>query len=114
MDLRRTPTREAAAAKAALSVTTGARLDADPRLPSQQQTPRGRRRPDPLAAIWDSEIVPMLEAVPGLRPVSIVTEMLCWESSHARALLPASPLRPTPPRAYPCARQGQHMWQASP
>ena len=76
MDLRRTHTREAAAAKAALSATTGARLDADPRLPSQQQTPRGRRRPDPLAAIWDSEIVPMLEAVPGLRPVSIVTEML--------------------------------------
>ena len=76
MDLRRTHTREAAAAKAALSVTTGARLDADPRLPSQQQTPRGRRRPDPLVAIWDSEIVPMLEAVPGLRPVSIVTEML--------------------------------------
>src|SRR6202011_2772973 len=75
-DLRRTHTREAAAAKAALSVTTGARLDADPRLPSQQQTRRGRRRPDPLAAIWDSEIVPMLEAVPGLRPVSIVTEML--------------------------------------
>ena len=76
MDLRRTHTREAAAAKAALSVTTGARLDADPRLPSQQQTPRGRRRPDPLVAIWDSEIVPMLQAVPGLRPVSIVTEML--------------------------------------
>jgi hypothetical protein len=76
MDLRRTHTREAAAAKAALSATTGARLDADPQLPSQQQTPRGRRRPDPLAAIWDSEIVPMLEAVPGLRPVSIVTEML--------------------------------------
>jgi hypothetical protein len=25
---------------------------------------------------WDSEVVPMLEAVPGLRPVSIVTEML--------------------------------------
>src|SRR6476646_7782622 len=76
MDLRRTHTREAAAAKAALSATTGARLDADPGLPSQQQTPRGRRRPDPLVAIWDSEIVPMLEAVPGLRPVSIVTEML--------------------------------------
>ena len=75
MDLRRTLPREAAAAKAGLSATTGARLDADPRLPSQKQTPRGRRRPDPLAAIWDSEIVPMLKAVPGLRPISIVAEM---------------------------------------
>ena len=76
MDLRRTHTREAAAAKAALSTTTGARLDADPRLPTQKQTPHGRRRPDPLAAIWDSEIVPMLEAVPGLRPITILGEML--------------------------------------
>ena len=38
--------------------------------------PRSRRRPDPLAAIWGSEIVPMLETAPGLRPVSIMTEML--------------------------------------
>ena len=76
MDLRRSHTREASAAKAGLSTTTGARIDADPRLPSQVQTPRGRRRPDPLAAIWDSEIVPLLETAPGLRPVSIMTEML--------------------------------------
>jgi hypothetical protein len=58
-----------------LSATTGARLDADLRLPTQKQTQHGRRRPDPLAAIWDSEIVPMLTAVPGLRPVSILSEM---------------------------------------
>ena len=76
MNLRKIHTREAAAAKAGLSTTTGARIDADPRLPSQVPMPRGRRRPDPLAAIWDSEIVPMLEMAPGLRPVSIMTEML--------------------------------------
>jgi hypothetical protein len=76
MDIRRTHTREAAAARAGLSTTTGARIDADPRLPSQMQTPRGRRRPDPLAAIWDSEIVPLLETAPGLRPISIMAEML--------------------------------------
>ena len=46
MDSRRTHTREAAAAKAGLSVTTGARLEADPRLPSQKQPQRGRRRPE--------------------------------------------------------------------
>ena len=76
MNLRLTHTRETAAAKAGLSITTGARIEADPRLPSQTRTPRGRRRPDPLAAIWDSEIIPLLQAAPGLRPVSIMGEML--------------------------------------
>ena len=37
MDLRRSHTREASAAKAGLSPTTGAQFDADPRLPSQVQ-----------------------------------------------------------------------------
>ncbi|HUD58195.1 MAG TPA: IS21 family transposase [Acetobacteraceae bacterium] len=76
MELRRTHTREAAAARAGFSATTGSRIDGDPRLPSQTGTPRGRRRPDPLAAIWDSEIVPLLESTPGLRPISILGEML--------------------------------------
>jgi hypothetical protein len=40
-------------------------------LPSQKKEPRGRRRPDPLAGVWDSEIVPMLEAAPGIRAVAI-------------------------------------------
>ena len=75
MNLRRNHTRQTAAAKAGFSISTGARLDADPRLPSQRQTPRGRRRPDPLAAYWDSEIVPMLQATPGVRPISVLGEM---------------------------------------
>jgi transposase InsO family protein len=37
--------------------------------------PRGRRRPDPLIAIFDIEIVPMLEAAPDLRPIAIFEEM---------------------------------------
>jgi hypothetical protein len=44
-------------------------------MPSQKQTPRERRRPDPLAAVWDDEIVPMLKAAPGLRPVAIFEEV---------------------------------------
>lgn len=75
MNLRRTDSRQTAAAKAGFSTSTGARLDADPRLPSQKRAPRGRRRPDPLAAYWDSEIVPMLEAMPGLRPITVLREM---------------------------------------
>ena len=75
MNLRRTHSRETAAAKAGFSASTGARLDADPRLPSQKRQPRGRRRADPLEPFWDSEIVPLLEAAPGLRPITIFDEM---------------------------------------
>ena len=64
MELRRTHTRQTAAAKADFSVSSGSRLDADPRPPSQKRRLRTRRRPDPLAAVWDSEIVPMLRAHP--------------------------------------------------
>jgi hypothetical protein len=52
MKLRPTRTRENAVAKAGFSSSTGARLDADPRLPSCKQQPRGRRRPDPLEPYW--------------------------------------------------------------
>ena len=64
-----------AAAKAGFSTATAYRIEADPRLPSQKKEPRGRRRPDPLAGVWDSEIVPMLEAAPGIRAVAIFEEI---------------------------------------
>lgn len=66
---------EASAAKAGFSTASGYRLEADARLPSQKKEPRGRRRPDPLAAIWDSEIVPILRAAPGIRPVAVLDEL---------------------------------------
>ena len=75
MNLRRTHTRQTAAAKAGFSTSTGTRLDADPRLPSQKRTPRERRRPDPLEPYWEAEIVPLLTAKPGLRPVTVLREM---------------------------------------
>jgi hypothetical protein len=84
MTLKRTHSRQTAAAKAGFSTTTGARLDADPRLPSQKKEPRGRRRPDPLEPYWDKEIEPMLEACPDLRPITIMGEM---QRRHA-AFLP--------------------------
>lgn len=68
MHHRRTHTRQIAAARAGIGATTGARLDADPRLPSQRQTLRARRRPDPLLAIWEAEIVPLLEATAACAP----------------------------------------------
>jgi hypothetical protein len=75
MKFRQTNTPTRASAKAAFSPSSGYRFEHDPRLPSQKHVRRGRRRPDPLAAIWESEIVPMLRAAPGLRPIAIFEEM---------------------------------------
>ena len=76
MHFRQTDTVAAAAAKASMSKATGYRTARDPRLPSMRQAPRGRRRPDPLAAVFEAEIVPMLEAAPGLRPIAIFEEIV--------------------------------------
>src|SRR2546427_10460718 len=64
-----------AAAKSGFSRATGYRIEDDPRLPSQKKAPRGRRRPDPLADVWDREIVPMLKAAPGIRAVAVLEEI---------------------------------------
>jgi hypothetical protein len=75
MKSRQTNVPAVAAAKAGFSTATAYRIEADPRLPSQKKTLRGRRRPDPLAGIWDSDIVAMLEAAPGIRAVAIFQEI---------------------------------------
>ena len=75
MSFRETETAAIAAAKAGFSAATAYRLEQDRRLPSQKQALRGRRRRDPLAAVWDSEVVPLLKSLPGLRPVAIFEEI---------------------------------------
>jgi hypothetical protein len=75
MSFRQTETASVAAAKAGFSAATAYRIEQDPRLPSQKKAPRGRRRRDPLAAVWDSEVVPLLKSVPGLRAVAIFDEI---------------------------------------
>ena len=64
-----------AAAKAGFSTAAAYRFEKDRRLPSQKQAPRSRRRPDPLVDVWDDEILAMLEAAPGVRPVAIFEEL---------------------------------------
>ena len=76
MKLRQTHSTPVAAAKAGISQATGYRLQADLTLPSQKKTPRGRRRPDPLADIFDAEVVPLLQSSPGIRPVAVYEELL--------------------------------------
>jgi hypothetical protein len=75
MSFRQTETASVAAAKAGFSAATAYRIEEDPRLPSQKKVARARRRRDPLAAVWDSEVVPLLKSTPGLRPVAIFDEI---------------------------------------
>ncbi len=76
MTLRQTHPVPVSAAKAGLSQATGYRLQADPILPSQKKALRGRRRPDPLSDIFDTQVLPLLKSSPGLRPVAIFEELL--------------------------------------
>ena len=75
MSFRQTHDTSVAAAKAGFSSASGYRIADDPRLPSQKKTARGRRRPDPLAEVWDGEIVPILKAAPGIRAIAVLEEI---------------------------------------
>ena len=75
MQFRKSDAAAIAAAKAGFSTATAYRLENDPRLPSQKKAPRGSRRPDPLEDVWDREVVPMLKAAPGLRPIGVFEEL---------------------------------------
>jgi hypothetical protein len=71
MKFRQTDLPPVAAAKASISTATAYRFEQDRRLPSHKERVRARRRPDPLADVFDTEVVPMLKAAPGLRAVAI-------------------------------------------
>jgi len=75
MKFRQTDSPAAAAAKASLSTAAAYRIEADPRVPSQKAKHRTRRRPDPLAGVFDEEVVPLLQEAPGLRPVALFEEL---------------------------------------
>ena len=75
MNSRRKHPPAVAGAKAGFSPATAYRFEKDPRLPSQKKSRRERRRPDPLADVWDSEVVPLLKDAPGLRPIAIFEEL---------------------------------------
>ena len=64
MTFRQTDGPAIAAAKASISSATAYRFEQNHEMPSAERQPRGRRRPDPLAAFFDAEVVPMLTAAP--------------------------------------------------
>ena len=76
MTLKKTHTIDVAAAKAGFSRATGYRLAEDPSLLSGKVAPRGRRRPDPLADIFETEVVPILENSPGIRSVGVFEALM--------------------------------------
>jgi hypothetical protein len=76
MRLHTNHTQATAAIKAGLSVATARRIGHDPRPPSAKKQRRTyRTRPDPLAGLWDEEIVPLLRAAPDLRPITLFDEL---------------------------------------
>ncbi len=75
MTLNKTHSVPVAAAKSGISPATGYRIKADPVLPSQKKASRCSRRPDPLADIFDEEVVPMLQECPGIRPIAVFEEV---------------------------------------
>jgi hypothetical protein len=74
-ELRKELSQEAAAAKTGISVSSAHRIERRVVLPSQRE-PRGwRTRTDPLAEVWDSEVVPMLQGAPSLMAVTVLEEL---------------------------------------
>lgn len=74
-ELRRRLAQECAAAKTGISVRTARRIERTAVLPSQKPLRSWRTRTDPLEAVWDSEILPLLREAPGLTAVTILEEL---------------------------------------
>lgn len=62
MNLRRNHSPAIAAAKAGFSTSAAYRFEKDPRLPTQKQAHRERRRADPFVDVWENDVLPMLKA----------------------------------------------------
>ena len=61
-----------------LSVRSAQRIDRGDLQPQGQQQQRGRHwrtRADPLAGVWDSVLVPMLERTPQLEPQTLLLHL---------------------------------------
>jgi len=84
MTLRRTDTQATAAAKAGFSERTARRLERDPRLPSQKRAdaPSRPTPAHPIDDVWAADAVPLLEAMPGLRPITLLEELARRHPDH--------------------------------
>lgn len=73
--MRRQATQEIAAARMGISVRSARRIEKAEKLPSQRGGRHWRTRADPLAGVWEAELVPLLEAEPGLQGRTLFEEL---------------------------------------
>jgi transposase InsO family protein len=74
-EMRKRATQEIAAAKTGISVRSARRVEQSKGLPSQREARAWRTRADPLAGVWDEEVVPLLESEPGLLGTTLFEEL---------------------------------------
>ncbi len=65
---------EAPAAAAGISVRSARRIESN-QLQPQANQPRGRTRADPLAGVWQEELVPLLQRAPALTPITLLEHL---------------------------------------
>lgn len=65
----------AAAARAGISERSARRIDGADSLPSQREARGWRTRSDPLAPVWEAEVVPLLQADCALSAVTVLEEL---------------------------------------
>ena len=63
---------EVAAAKAGISVRSGRRIETSTQKPRINTERQWRTREDPLEAVWDTELLPLLEAKPDLTGTTLL------------------------------------------
>lgn len=65
----------AAAARTGFSERTGRRIEADPSPPSQRKPARGRTVADPLAAVWETALLPILERDAAVQAITLLRHL---------------------------------------
>ena len=74
-EARRQATQQIAAARMGISVRSARRIEQADGLPSQRGPRTWRTRADPLADVWEQELVPLLEREPGLQARTLLEEL---------------------------------------
>jgi hypothetical protein len=65
-------TQEAASAKAGISERSGRSIEQGKRIDPTTKERHWRTRSDPLAAVWENELKPMLEKTPTLTAITLL------------------------------------------
>lgn len=74
-EMRNQLAQETAAAKAGISVRSARRIEKAKQQPSQGERRSWRTRKDPLAGVWESELLPLIEAEPRLQGSTLFEEV---------------------------------------